>query len=70
MSLLAQVLAYLLQWVLTLGGKALYEWTNDYIDKQKQEKKEKENLKKYKEAKKNGSDDKILDAERDILNNN
>ena len=68
MSFLAQVLAYLLQWILTLGGKALYEWTTDYVDKQKQKRNEKENLKKYREAEKKGNKDDILEKERDLIN--
>jgi len=69
MSLFAQIAAYILQWILTLGGKALYEWTNRFIDKQRKKKKEKENFKKYKDAVKNGaSEDEILERERDLLN--
>ena len=68
MAFLAQVLAYLLQWILTLGGKALYEWSHEFIDKQKQKKQEKENLKKNQDAEKKGNKDEILESERDLIN--
>jgi hypothetical protein len=70
MSFLAQVLAYLLQWILTLGGKAAYEWTHEFLKEQEQKKKQKENLKKYREAEKRGKKDDILEKERDLLNGN
>lgn len=71
MAFLAQVLAYLLQWILTLGGKALYEWSHEFIDKQKQKKQEKEAQKKYEETRKKGEkSDEMLDRETDILNGN
>jgi hypothetical protein len=71
MAFLAQVLAYLLQWILTLGGRALYEWTNRYVDKQKEKKKEQEAHKKYQdEVKKGVKSDEMLERETDILNGN
>ena len=71
MAFLAQVLAYLLQWILTLGGKALYEWTHDFLKRQEQAKKEKEALKKYEEEREKGKkSDEMLDKETDILNGN
>lgn len=68
MAFLAQLVAFMMQWLLTMGGKAAYEWTNDYIEKQAQKKRAKENLKKYKEAVKKGNDDDTLEKERDLIN--
>lgn len=71
MAFLAQILAYMLQWILTLGGRALYEWTTGYLEKQEQKKKEKEALKRYEEERKKGvKSDEMLDRETDILNGN
>lgn len=71
MSLLAQVVAYLLEWILTLGGRALYEWTTRTVEKNKEKQKEKEALKRYEETKKKGEkSDEMLDRETDILNGN
>lgn len=71
MSFLAQIIAYTLQWLLTLGGKAAYEWTQDFIRKQEQQKKEKEAKKKYDETRKKGEkSDEMLERETDILNGN
>lgn len=69
MAFLAQLAAYMLQWILTLGGKALYEAVTEFVKRQDQVKKQKENKKKYDEALKNGNKDEILEAERDLLNN-
>ena len=68
MSFIAQIIAYVLQWLLTLGGKAMYEAVTEFVEKQKQKKKEKENLDKLHEAEKKGNRDAILDKERDLLN--
>ncbi|MBY0413710.1 MAG: hypothetical protein K2Q18_06075 [Bdellovibrionales bacterium] len=69
MAFLAQLAAIMLKWILTLGGKALYEWTTELVKKQEQVKKQKENKKKYDEALKKGDKDEILKAERDLINN-
>lgn len=68
MAFLAQLAAYMLQWILTLGGKALYEAVTEFVKRQDQVKKQKENKKKYEEALKKGNKDEILEAERDLLN--
>jgi len=69
MAFLAQLAAYMLQWILTIGGKALYEAVTAFVAKQEQVRKEKENLKKYNDAVKKGNRDEVLKAERDLLNN-
>jgi hypothetical protein len=69
MSFLAQVAAYLLQWLLKLGGEYLYNKSKELVDREAQRKQEKENLKRYQEAVKKGDDDKTLEAERDLINN-
>lgn len=48
MNFLAQVLFYVLQWLLTIGGRALYELVTDYVEKHKQKKIDEENSKKHK----------------------
>lgn len=68
MAFLAQLAAIMLKWILTLGGKALYEWTTELVKKQEQIKREKINQKKYDEAVKKGDKDEIHKAERDLLN--
>lgn len=69
MSFIAQVVAYLLQWLLKLGGEYLYQKSKEMVDREAQRKQEKENLKKYQEAAKIGDDKKTLEAERDLINN-
>jgi len=68
MQFLIGVAAKLLEWLLILGGRYLYEKTNEFIDKQKQKKKEKENLDNLHEAEKKGDKDAIIEKERDIFN--
>jgi hypothetical protein len=69
MGLLASILAYLLKWILELGGRWLYEQTTLLVEKKKKEAREKENLKRYQDAKKKkASDDEMLDRETDIIN--
>ena len=68
MSFLARLAAYMLQWILTIGGKALYEAVTAFVEKQKQVQKEKENLKNYQDAVKKGDRDEILKKERNLLN--
>ena len=68
MSFLARLAAYMLQWILTIGGKALYEAVTTFVEKQKQIQKEKENLKNYQDAVKKGDRDEILKKERNLLN--
>ncbi len=68
MSFIAQIIAYVLQWLLTLGGKAMYEAVTGFVEKQKQNKKEKENLDKLHDAEKKGDKDAILEKERDLFN--
>lgn len=48
MTFLAQVIAFLLERLMLIGGKALYEAANDFIDKQKQKRINEENSKKHK----------------------
>jgi hypothetical protein len=69
MAFLAQIIAFMLQWILTLGGKAAYEWTQEYIRKQEERKREKKHLKDYEETRKKGEkSDEMLNRETDILN--
>lgn len=68
MTFLAQLAALMLQWLLKLGGKALYEAVTAFVEKQKQVQKQKENQKKYDDAVKKGDKDAILEAERDLFN--
>ena len=68
MSFLARLAAYMLQRILTIGGKALYEAVTAFVEKQKQVQKEKENLKNYQDAVKKGDRDEILKKERNLLN--
>lgn len=68
MSFLARLAAYMLQWILTIGGKALYEAVTAFVEKQKQIQKEKENLKNYQDAVKKGDRDEILKKERNLIN--
>ncbi len=68
MGFLAAVAAKVLTWLLEKGGRALYEWIVEFTERQKQEKANKENKKKYDEAVKSGDADKKLEAERDLLN--
>ena len=69
MAFLAALLAKLLAWLLEYGGRYAYEKINAYVDKKKQEAREKENLKRYQDAKKKkASDDEMLDRETDIIN--
>lgn len=68
MSFLAQIVAYVLQWALTLGGKALYEFVTDFVATQKEKAANKKNLEEYEKAKKGGNKDDILDKERDLIN--
>ena len=68
MNFLAKVFAYLMQWLLQLGGEYLYKKSKAFIDKEAQKKQEQENLKKYQEAVKNGDDKETLKAERDLIN--
>lgn len=68
MAFLAQLAAYMLQWILTIGGKALYEAVTEFVNRQEQIKREKINKKKYDEALKKGDKDEIHKAERDLLN--
>ena len=68
MSFLARLAAYMLQWILTIGGKALYEAVTAFVEKQKQVQKEKKNLKEYEDASKKGDRDEILKKERSLLN--
>lgn len=68
MAFLAQLAALMLQWLLKLGGKALYEAVTAFVEKQKQIKTQKENEKKYDDAVKKGDKDAILEAERDLFN--
>lgn len=68
MTFLAQLAAFMLQWVLKLGGKALYEAVTAFVEKQKEVQKEKENLKDYQDAVKKGDRNEVLKKERDLLN--
>lgn len=68
MAFLAQLAAYMLQWILTIGGKALYEAVTEFVNRQEQIKREKINKKKYDEAVEKGDKDEILKAERDLIN--
>lgn len=68
MAFLAQLAALMLQWILKLGGKALYEAVTAFIEKQKQVQEEKKNLKEYQDAIKKGDRDEILKKERSMLN--
>ena len=47
MGFLAAVLAKILEWLLTLGGKALFNYINEFVDKRKQEKIDRDNAKKH-----------------------
>jgi len=69
MHFLIAIAVKLLEWILTIGGKALYEYTTKLVEKHKQEAIERENLKRYEEARKRGASDKeMLDRERDLIN--
>ena len=69
MTFLAQVAAFILKWLLELGGRALFEWASKLVRENEQKKKEKEALDKYEKGKKEGASDKeMLDRERDIFN--
>lgn len=69
MGFLVAILVKLLEFILSWGGKALFDYTTKLIEKQKQEAQEKENLKRYQDAKKKKvSDDEMLDRETDIIN--
>lgn len=69
MSFLAQIVAFLLQWLLKLGGEYLYTKSKEMVNREAQRKQEKENLEKYKKAIQSGDDGKALEAERDLVNN-
>jgi len=68
MSFLIGVAAQILEWILMLGGKALYDWTTELVRKNNEKKREKENLDNLHEAEKKGDKDAILEKERDIFN--
>jgi hypothetical protein len=68
MQFLIAVCVKILTWLLELGGRFVYEKINEFLDKQKQEQREKENKKKYEDAKKHGRKDEILEKEKDIFN--
>ena len=68
MTFLISIAVKLLEWILLMGGKALYEWTVRTVEDHKLKQKEKENLTKYKEAKAKGNPDDELDAEKNLIN--
>lgn len=44
------VVAKVLEWLLSLGGKALYESVTEFVEKQRQKKKDKDNIEAIKKA--------------------
>lgn len=69
MSLLAQTLAYVLQWLLTLGGKALYEAVTEFVEKQKQKRNNEKNTKEHKkDIEENVTPEKKGESGRKLIN--
>ena len=52
MGLLSSILVKLLEWILVMGGKALYDWTTRLVEERNKRIKAEEALKRYQEAKK------------------
>lgn len=69
MGFLAGFFANIAIWFLEFIGRILFRKADKFIDKKKQESKNKENLKDYQDAVKRGANDQeILEKERNLLN--
>lgn len=69
MSFLASVAALVIEWLLKIGGKALYEAVTDFVHKQKQKKNNEENLKEHKkDIEENASPDEKGKSGRKLIN--
>lgn len=49
MAFLASLAAQMLQWLLTIGGKALYEWVVNFVEENANKKANEKNTKKHEE---------------------
>lgn len=69
MGFLAGFFAKIAIWILETIGRVLFKEADKFIDKKKQEKKEKETLKDYQDAVKRGANDsELLEKERNLIN--
>lgn len=71
MGFLVAVAAKVVEWLLTIGGKALYEYLTEFVKKQKEKKINRENAKEHSDdIKNNASPEKKGRSGADIINGN